>query len=398
MIAAACAAALLASGAPLAQEAAPTAPTGGAALIDFELSDVSRFPGAILGERYRSNFGVSFGSGAHVVRCGSTSEAEVRAANQFPPCAHPNAASGLHAGYFDGTRDALVITLDRPARSVSLRINLPFVFRGQSYEVSMFGDAGQGESAASRLTASGDAASGASWPTTAEISVEQGGMTRVMVMVAYDGPGQFLFDDLTISYGGGAPPVMADIARPGAATLQAEGPPQADPAASRVLRVYDAPLRVRARIDWAAAEAAVAEQARRGIAPVGLADRSGLDRALLPVLLPTAADPASADVSSTGDTFYASYARAGREYSVYGSRILARMAGSEPASAANFEVMELDYGLGASFAVYGAAYRIVRYCTRAEIEQEGRCHDPSAIAAEARDLAVAIGAAGGGRP
>lgn len=396
LTAGACAAALLgASPSLLAQQAAPAA--GERTVIDFESVDASRFAGAALGARYRASHGVSFGAGAHVVRCGPTSEEEIFASGMFPPCAHANAASGVQAGYFDGTVDALVINLERPARSVSLRINLPFAFRGQAYEVSMFGDAGEGQRASSSLRASGDAASGAQWPTTAELSADSG-MTRVMVMVVYDGPRQFLFDDLSIAYGGGQAPVVADIARPGAAVLQADGPPAADPAAAAVLRVYEAPRRVRARIDWAAAEAAEAEQARRGLAPAALADRSGLDRALLPVLLPIAADPGSADVSSTGDTFYASYARGGREYSVYGSRILTAMGGTEPASAANFEVMALEYGLAAAFAVYGAAYRIVRYCSGEEFNAPDLCHDRAAIEAEAQGLAVTIGAAGRGRP
>jgi hypothetical protein len=376
-----------------AQPPAPSAAPGAEELlIDFEsVADARRLPGRLLGDRYRQSRGARFGAGAHAVLCGATNAEEVAATGVVPPCAYPTGASGDRAGYFDGSADALVIDFDRPIRSLNLRANLPSMHSGQSYRIVITGHDGAGQVAASETAAGGSVDLAPGWPTTATLSSDAP-FARVRVRALYDGTGEFLFDDVRFQ--------PAVVEAPVAAAIFAPQPPTEfttveDRDSVVAVRIYPSATRVRAAIDWDLAMRHREAQRAAGIEPQIPADRRMLDEALLPVLLPTAVDGGAVTVSSSGDTVNAAFSHGGRDYSVYGSRVMTVLPGAAPSG--GFAVRRGEFSVAATFSLYGAAYELERYCAGDSGDDPG-CGDEQALKDVARSLAVAVGAAGERRP
>lgn len=375
----------------LAQSAAPAAAPAAAEemLIDFEsLGDARRLPGRLLGERYLESRGARFGAGAHGVLCGSTSEAEVAATGVFPPCAYPAGASGNRAGYFDGSTEALVIDFDRPIRSLSIRANLPTVHSGQTYRIRIEASNSNGFVAQSEIGGTGSVDLAPQWPTTASVSGDAP-FTQVRVRALYDGTGQFLFDDIHFQPAISA--VLADILTGATVPNVDEAAPVSRPAAQAGLRRFQPAQRVRTRVEWDAAFSAAA-QLPAGVLAAGA--MNAVNRASLPVLLPGSATALS--VVSGGDSYVATISSGGRDFTLFGTRVMSVLSGGGPPDTAAIDYADLEYGVAASFSVYGASYALTMMC--APGQSEAACRDRAPLEAALKSLVVVIGEAGRARP
>jgi hypothetical protein len=375
---------------PAPAESAPSPPAQ--VLIDFEdFTDLGFGEGPPLGERYRANHGVRFGLGARVAACEAASP-EDAAARGFL-CPYPRGASGAKVGYFNQQADELEIGFDRAPTTVSLAINPTGGALGEAYQVILTAFDASDALIGRTTTNAVWGADAFTWPTRVSFAGQGRAIARLLVATSR---GRFFFDDLRLDFGPPGSPVFADIlAAPAAPPVVAAQTVETN--AASALRLYSPAAEVRVAIDWDAAAAAAGRQQAAGLAAIAPADRAGLDAALLPVLLPLAADAGSVDVSSTGDTFFTRFQRGGRGYSVYGSRRLADLGAGASEPISNFQAEPLEYGMSASFSVYGAAYLLYAFCTADEMRSDN-CGDEADLRAAARDLAVAIGAAGEARP
>lgn len=378
------------SAAPASAPEASTAPV----VIDFEdVNDLDAVQGSTLGERYRQPYGVRFGLGAKAIVCQSSNPDDAAARGFL--CPYPRAASGRQAGYFDLSADELEIGFDRPPTTVSFAINPTGGALGQSYEIIITAfdasDALIGRNVSSAVWGE-DAFT---WPTRASFS---GGGRPIARLLVATSRGRFLFDDLRLDFEPPGSEVYADLAAAAAAPALRNPAPVSTAEAERGLEIYPAAPRVRTEIDWAAAVAARAAQRAAGIADVRPEDSAGLNAALLPVLAPFTADGGAIDVASIGDTYAASYAVDGRDYVSSGARVLVEMPGGSGAAGPNLEFADLEYGMSASFALYGAAYQVMRLCTEAEMRAGAGCYDEAAMRAALRSLNILIGASGEARP
>ncbi|MBT8471344.1 MAG: hypothetical protein KJN99_02000, partial [Marinicaulis sp.] len=146
------------------------------------------------------------------------------------------------------------------------------------------------------------------------------------------------------------------------------------------------------------AEAMVQTQNDMGLTPAALAPGGDLDRATLPVLLPQNADgPVDLATQTSGDSFSATFKSGGRMYDYYGTRVMT-VVNSGESGGPNITLLELEYGLGASFNLFGASYRIVRYCENDNAEEDAACLDKEALGEHIKDVVVALGEKAGERP
>ncbi len=394
----------------------PAQPSQGG-VIGFEdiapPAGASASTGAPLTDQYRKVHGVSFGGGASVHVCSANYDVRARIATA---CPYPQAASGQRAALHDvraGGR-AMQISFDQPVQSIAMRINPTggqldeeFIARATAFDEN----GARIAVSAFRFNWYQDALS---WPTSISLRDDKTGrsFTRAtieLLRVAQNNqPVRFLIDDLAYANAPepalGRPPVAAGIADldgpPAAGTGVIVSSPQIGPLQAN-LQKYPAPLRKRLDIDWDAVDADLAEQSALGIAAAAPSGRSArfVDIAELPLLLPTVAEPGSLQVFGNPDTMNAAWRHQGRDYGVYGSRLVTVIAPARGApgvrSAITFSGTEDD--LTASFSLYGASYAVTQYC-RGGARADPDCYDRDRLGAVVESLAVVVGAAGRGRP
>jgi hypothetical protein len=370
--------------------------------------------GVPLTDQYRKVHGVSFGKGASVHVCGA-SDNYTAAARIVRACPYPRAASGQRAALFDvraGGR-ALQIGFDQAIQSLAMRINPTggrvdeeFIARAVAF------DANGARVATQSVRFIWDQGA-LSWPTTISLRDDKTGQsfTRVTIELLRaaenNQPVRFLIDDLIYENAR-----QAANESPVARGLSAlDGPPEAGRSVivssprigpmHRPLQKYRAPTRKRLEIDWDAVEADLTEQAALGIVPVrpDANSRRYANIAELPLLLPTAADPGSLRVFGNRSTVNAVWRYQGRDYAVYGSRLVTvlRPAAGAPGVRSAITFSGTDDDFTASFSLYGASYTLTQYCEGGAAADPG-CYDRDALGAVAESLAVAVGAAGRGRP
>ena len=166
------------------------------------------------------------------------------------------------------------------------------------------------------------------------------------------------------------------------------------------MRLYPAATRIRTAIDWDEALATVDEQTALGLNIAGLTDQRAIDVAELPVILPSRADPGTLSIAGQANSYHSDFERDGRGYSIYGTRILTQLKPADGAArpTENFELIELEYGLAATFSLYGASYTVTRYCENDSPAEDPDCLDGDAFGEMAIEMVVAVGAAGSARP
>ncbi len=376
-------------------------------IIDFELTSASA-AAAALTTQYRQSHGVAFGKGATVQFCTNDyDEFNVRL------CPYPRAASGQHAAMHDVETGgpAMQIGFDDPVSSVSMRINPTGGRLDEEFIARIIGfDANGNRAGVSELRFNWfqDAFT---WPTGVAIEAGEGeGFSRIDISlrrVANNNlPVRFLIDDLTFT------PALLDAPPPVAAAIAAQdGPPQIGRAvvvqspevgpAQSTLQIYPAAVRKRLAIDWNAVDAALADQASLGLAaaePAG-AGQKYVDIAELPVLLPQAADAGTLQVFGNADTVNAVWRANGRDYSVYGSRLVTVIEKAQGASGVQSAITfsGTDDDLTASFSLYGASYALAQFCNGGA-DADPACYDRDALGRVAEGLVVVVGEAGRTRP
>ncbi len=379
-------------------------------LIDFEITTPGTTAAAAssLTTQYRQSHGVSFGKGASIQFCTDDYD-EFRVSL----CPYPRGASGQRAALHDTETGgpAMQVFFDDPVSSVSMRINPTGGQLDEAFVARIIGfDANGNRAGASDLRFNWyqDAFT---WPTSVAIEADGGaGFSRVDIslrrVAANNQPVRFLIDDLAFA------PASANAAPPVAAAIAAQdGPPQAGrtvivqspdvgPAQS-TLRIYPAAVRKRLAIDWNAVDAALADQATLGMtaaAPAG-AGQKYVDIAELPVLLPQSADAGTLQVFGNADTVNAVWRANGRDYSVYGSRLVTVIEKAQGASGVRSAVTfsGTDDELTASFSLYGASYALTQYCNGGADADPG-CFDRDALGRVAETLVVVVGETGRTRP
>ena len=363
--------------------------------------------GEALTDQYQDSHGVTFGRGATIETCRRPS---TNATAYIPPspCSYDRAASGRNTGYYSlQGGQSLRVNFARAITGLSVKINPTGASLDEPFQMRMTGFDASGKEVASSETDFFWRQDAFSWPTTASLAADGGRMTSVTMELRRPRRAnqsvRFLFDDLALTFAPDVTPVIEDL-------LGVEAPPRIpnaeivrspnDPELVRELRLYPPATRIRVPIDWAAANLAVQEQAARSITAAALSDRSAIDAAELPVLLPTRADATSLSVVGQGDSYHADFERDGRGYSIYGTRVLTRirpMTGAPPL-VQNLRFIELEYGLGASFSLYGPAYMVTRYCLDDSPEEDAACMDKDELSEVIGEIAVVIGAAGEGSP
>ena len=120
----------------------------------------------------------------------------------------------------------------------------------------------------------------------------------------------------------------------------------------------------------------------------------------MPILLPSRADNGSLSIVSAGDSYHADFSVGGRDYSLYGTRVLTVVnpASGAPPPGGNVTAITTNYALIASFSVYGASYTLTRYCRNDSVAEDPSCHNRDEVGDVAREMVVAVGAAGRARP
>jgi len=159
--------------------------------------------------------------------------------------------------------------------------------------------------------------------------------------------------------------------------------------------------RIRTRIDWDAAEAAVAAQDPHGLNAAPLFDTTDFDRLALPALLPSRSDrPVALIMQLSGDSYDALYTTDKRRYELNGTRqaTLIGAASDAPGIVSNLTISGYEEAIEASFSLYGAIYTLSRYCHSPVETEDPQCHDETALRAALDEVVVAIGAAGKARP
>ncbi|MEM9014964.1 MAG: hypothetical protein AAGB02_07635 [Pseudomonadota bacterium] len=365
-------------------------------------------PVEAIGALYREDYGVTFGRGASVVIC-QPPNFTTSAAGTYSPCAYESAASGRNAALYDlRGGQQLRLDFDRPVSSISARINPTGGRLDEVFEYRITGFDANGARIAQNRQEFFWRQDAATWPTRASLSADGGEIVRATIelrrRLAASQSVRFLIDDLTLDFVPDGPsPVVADLneeTRPPRIgdPVVVQSPDDAD--LRDELRLYPPATRIRVGIDWLRANAALEEQNLRGIAPAALADSRAIDRVELPVLLPSRADGASLSVVGQRDSYHADFTRDGRDYAIYGTRVLTRIgrAPGAPAITQNLQIERMGYGMGASFSLYGASYTITRYCRNDSANEDPGCHDADDFGVMAEELALAIGAAGRRNP
>ena len=385
-------------------------------VIDFEQVRGRSAGAAVpLTTQYQRTHGVTFGPGVSVHRCSSAYD---EFANS--QCPYPRAASGERAAMFDPETGGRALTIDfaEPVLAVSMRVNPSGGRDGETFTLQAIAFGADGEEVAraeQRLVYNQNAFT---WPTRLSLKGE-GGIARVMAAVSQPGnfdaralttnapnrQSRFFFDDLSFARAAEGPaPVAAGVSAqdgpprsPGGVIVQS---PSLGPAQAR-LEVYPAAVRKRLRIDWDAAFADFAEQQSLGLAAAAPAGdgQAYVDRAELPVLMPTNAEAGSLRVFGNRDTVNAVWRSGGRDYSVYGSRLVSVIDKAQGASGVRSAVTfsGTDDELTASFSLYGASYALTQYCNGGA-EADPACYDRDALGAVLETLVVVIGEAGSARP
>ncbi|MEM9496000.1 MAG: hypothetical protein AAGA09_08345 [Pseudomonadota bacterium] len=359
--------------------------------------------GTALDDQYSESHGVRFGPGATIEQC---RRASTNATAYVPPspCGYDRAASGQNAAHYDPRRGrgALRVDFARAVSGFSFKVNPTGGEIDTSFQVLLNGFDADGERIARATQSFVWRQDAFAWPTTAALRASNGARIDYATIELRPQRGEtvrFLFDDFSLDYAPDENPVVADLRGetrpPRLARPQVVQSPE-DPAVARELRIYPAATRIRTVIDWPAARNAVARQDARGIGPAGLSDRRAIDVAELPVILPSRADGGTLSVVGQRDSYHADFDRDGIGYSVYGTRVLTRVArapgGSQPAN--NLRIIELEYGLAATFSLYGASYTVTRYCRNDNPAEDPACYDRDALGDLAAELAVVIGANG----
>ncbi|MEM1194364.1 MAG: hypothetical protein AAGH42_13350 [Pseudomonadota bacterium] len=413
------------NGARAGDPVGPTAlvqPTAADATIGFE-EFRARDNGILLRNQYREAFGVRFGDGVSIHQCGGQSTGAMA-------CTYPRAADGTRAAFFDGraNRSRMVMDFARPVKEVSMRINPTGGITDEAFAAELTALRNNQTVGTAKEQFSWSFDRNSRWPVTVRVSVTSPrGATRLTTSLrALSRNNQairFLFDDIRITFAqaddGSA--VTSSVSPTGAAIFSDDqqradanlGPAQpiAWPA-NRAARKspFKPAQRLRTRINWPAAEAAMAEQNRLGLRPASLSDPATLNTAALPVLLPPAADgPVDLAVSRDGNSYSAVFRLGGRHYDYYGSRLVTQIipqnrqqAGQRGArqrrSNRTIDYVEGETGIVASFTVYGAVYRIARTCREESPARDGNCFDRNTLEAQLRDLMIALGTRAGTRP
>lgn len=382
--------------APAAPAAAPAATSQPAdVFIDFEdLAGFDGDSGGAVADRYRANYGVRFGLGAIALICNASSPED--AAARGLACPYPRGASGVKVVYFNQQADELDVAFEQAPATVSFAINPTGGALGETYQVVITAfDPSDALIGRTTTDAVWDQAA-FTWPT--RVSFSGGGRPIGRILVATS-RGRFFLDDLRLGYGAPSSRAYEDLVAVAAAPPLRDPTPVAAANADRGLRLYKSTPRVRTSIDWTAAFAARDAQRAAGAVEPKIVDSAGLNAALLPVLAPFSIDRGELDVASVGDTYSASYAIDGRRFISSGSRVLVKMPdAAESGPPQNLQFASLEYGMAASFALYGAAYEVTRLCTEAEISSGALCYDEGAMREALKTLDVLIGSAGEARP
>lgn len=379
--------------------------------IDFEsVSPTGAASGAALPltTQYRQSHGVSFGRGASIQLCTNDyDEFNVRL------CPYPRAASGQRAALHDieSGGPAMQVRFDDPASSVSMRINPTGGRLDEEFIARIIGFDANGARAGVAELRFNWYQDAFSWPTGISINADEGdGFSRIDIslrrVASNNAPVRFLIDDLTFERAAivVAPPVAAALAAQ-------DGPPRVGRAAivqsptvgsaQSTLQIYPAAVRKRLAIDWNGVDAALADQAVLGLtapAPAGPGQQY-VDDAELPLLIPQSADAGSLQVFGNADTVSAVWRADGRNYGVYGSRIVTVIEKAQGASGVRSAITfsGADDEMTASFSLYGASYSLSQYCNGGAGADPG-CYDRDALGAVAEGLVVVVGDAGRARP
>lgn len=377
----------------------------GGVVIDFENAPGSAAT-ASLTDQYRQSHGVRFGKGASIQFCSDTYDEFNRSA-----CPYPRAASGQFAALHDvesGGR-SMQISFDQPVAGVAAKINPTGGRLDEQFIVQIVGFGADGARLATNSLRFNWYQDAFSWPTEIALTNEKGGaFTRVSIelrrIAQNNSPVRFLIDDLLIANAPERPPV-------GAAIAEQDGPPRAGrgvivqspdtSSASAELQKYPPATRKRLSIDWDAVDADLAEQLALGLsAPSPVRDgQKYVDIAELPVLLPVDPDPGTMMVFGGRDMINAVWKQDGRDYSLYGSRLVTVLRPAEGAPGVRSAVTfsgDSD-GLTGSFSLYGASYALTRHCVGGQAADPA-CFDRDALGEAAGDLVVTVGDAGRGRP
>ena len=378
------------------------------ALIDFEnVQGPAEGVGIRLTNQYESDFGVTFGAGASVHFCTRQTD-DVMASM----CQYPRAASGQRVAAYDvrtGGADAMTLTFSRPVDALSVRINPTGGAQDELFTFVMTGFDANGNRSGANAVAFNWFQDAFTWPNTATLKTDGAPFARVTLEMRRNAVGnravRFLIDDLAIVYGveRDEAPVLADLSNErtppeivGAEVVQSA---ETEDVASE-LRLYPAATRIRTQIDWDAAERAVADQQRLGMAPAPFRGRRIVDRSDLPILLPSKADANSLSVVGNGDAYHAQFELDGRSYAIYGTRVLTVInpATGAPEPPQNVQLQAANHALIASFSLYGASYSITRYCRNDTVAEDPACHNRDEFGEVAEGLVAVIGASGRRRP
>ncbi len=390
-------------------ETKPPEKEAGPGIIDFEIASpagAASGAAAALTSQYRKTHGVSFGKGASIQFCTDDyDEINVRL------CPYPRAASGQRAALHDIETGgpAMQISFDDPVASVNMRINPTGGQLDEEFVARMIGfDANGNRAGVSELRFNWyqDAFT---WPTGVSINADDGaGFSRVDItlrrVASNNLPVRFLIDDLLVT------PAVVNAPPPVAAALAAlDGPPRVGRAvivqspnvgpAQSTLQIYPAAVRKRLSIDWNAVDVALADQDALGMLAATLAGvgQKYVDVAELPVLAPQAGD--DLQVFGNADTVNAVWRADGRDYSVYGSRLVTVIEKAQGASGVGSAITfsGTDDELTASFSLFGASYALTQHCNGGAGADPG-CYDRDALGAVAESLVVLVGETGRTRP
>ncbi len=386
---------------------AQTDQAAAANIIDFEdAQGPVAGAGFTLTNQYESSHGVSFGRGASVHFCARVTD-DVNASL----CPYPSAASGQRAAAHDvrAGGPAMIINFSRPVDAISLRINPTGGSFDEVFVAELNGFDGSGKQVASdsiRFVWRQDAFT---WPTRISFETEAESFARVTIalrrVAQNNQPVRFLIDDLSLAYGAqttDAPALSAlnAVRRPPAITGAEVVQSNDDAEMNEALRLYPAATRIRTAIDWDAVDVTLGQQRDLNLNVAPHNSVSFVDRATLPLLLPSRADNGSLSIVSEGDSYHASFDIGGRAYSLYGTRVLTivNSADGAPAPEGNVTALASNHALVASFSLYGASYTLTGYCRNDSVLEDPACHDRDRIGDVAREMVVAVGAAGRARP
>ncbi len=382
---------------------------GEAQTIDFEYAGTAAASGiaAPLTTQYRQSHGVSFGKGATIQYCTDNyDEFNVRL------CPYARAASGQRAAMHDVETGgpAMQVFFDDPVSAVSIRINPTGGQTDEEFIARIIGYDANGNRAGVNVVRFNWYQDAFTWPTGVSLEVKDGeGFSRLDIdlrRAANNSAVRFLIDNLSFAYARvvAAPPVAAALGLldgpPKVGRAIVVQSPRVGPAQSS-LRVYPAAVRKRLEIDWDAVDLALSDQSLLGLV-ASVAKGAGqkyVDVAALPVLLPTDADAGALQVFSNADTVNAVWRANGRDYSVYGSRLVSVIEKAQGASgvqsAITFSGTEDE--LTASFSLFGASYAVTQYCNGGA-SADPACYDRDALGKVAESLVVVVGETGRTRP